>query len=613
MATLASSQCRPHVPVLSHAASAPCRQVLPLARRCHLSSRSGTIEAVASSEADRIPGVTYDADGVAVDDQGAPLSKNALKKLQKAAAVAAKKAAKAAEKAANAQAASVAAAADDSDDEEEPPASYRFVNPGILMSSATPEEQLQRQYTMISDLGVPGGDASPGQEVWVRGRLSVLRAGANNCFLVLRSQGKYTVQACFFKDKKTPKQSKSMLGDLGSLTEESIIDVRGTIAEADVKSCSQSNVELQITEVVLISAAEPKLPFEIADAGRSEADIVASEDTERPFPRIGQDQRLNSRWFDLRVPASQAIMRTQSAICTLFRETLLDRGFVEIHTPKLIAGESEGGSEVFRTDYFGQSACLAQSPQLYKQMAISADLERVFEIGPVFRAEKSNSRRHLCEFTGLDMEMAFNLHYNEVIHVLHDVFTNIFDGLETRYAGELEAIRKQYPSEKPKWTKEPCIVHWEDAMAMLEEAGEEAPGLDDLNTAQERALGRIVAEKLGTDFFFLDRFPSAVRPFYTMPCPDDSRYSNSYDLFLRGEEICSGAQRVHDPELLQKTIQAKGVPLEPLAAYIDSMRHGMPPHGGGGVGLERVVFLYLGLDNVRKASMFPRDPSRCSP
>ncbi len=150
-------------------------------------------------------------------------------------------------------------------------------------------------------------------------------------------------------------------------------------------------------------------------------------------------------------------------------------------------------------------------------------------------------------------------------------------------------------------------------MQMLTDAGEEAPGLDDLNTQQERTLGKLVAEQLGTDFYFLDRFPADVRPFYTMPCPDDARYTNSYDVFLRGEEICSGAQRVHEPELLIERILAKQAPLEPLAAYIDSMRHGMPPHGGGGIGLERLVFLYLNLDNVRKASMFPRDPRRLTP
>ena len=198
--------------------------------------------------------------------------------------------------------------------------------------------------------------------------------------------------------------------------------------------------------------------------------------------------------------------------------------------------------------------------------------------------------------------------------VLHETFTSIFDGLETRYAAELSAIRQQYPSERPRWTKEPCIVHWEEAMAMLEQAGEEAPGLDDLNTVQERALGRIVAEKLGTDFFFLDRFPSSVRPFYTMPCPDDGRLSNSYDVFLRGEEICSGAQRVHVPEMLEAAVVAKTGKVDAgLRPYIDSMRHGMPPHGGAGIGLERLVFLSLNLDNVRKASMFPRTPGRCAP
>lgn len=138
-------------------------------------------------------------------------------------------------------------------------------------------------------------------------------------------------------------------------------------------------------------------------------------------------------------------------------------------------------------------------------------------------------------------------------------------------------------------------------------------GLNDLTGAQELALGEMVREQYGTDFFALDRYPSVVRPFYTMPCPDDARYSNSYDLFLRGQEICSGAQRCHDPEMLADIIKSKGIPLEPLSNYIECFRTGCSPHGGAGIGLERVVFLYLGLDNVRRASMFPRDPNRCTP
>ena len=304
------------------------------------------------------------------------MSKTALKKAAKMAAAAAKKAAKKAEKAAAAAAAEMAqggsateSGATSDDDGKEPPAPYSFSEPGVLMSDASPDLQ-QRVYSAIRDLGTSTG-VPAGEEIWVRGRLSTLRAGASNAFLVLRQQGQYTV-GIFLQEQGDATPVKEMLASLATLTEESIVDVRGRMVEATVTGCSQSNVELQLCELVVISRAAPALPFEIADAGRSEEEIAASEGTERPLPRIGQELRLNSRWIDLRVPANQAIMRTQSGICTLFREALLRRGFVEIHTPKLIAGESEGGSDVFTTDYFGRTACLAQSPQLYKQMAIAS-------------------------------------------------------------------------------------------------------------------------------------------------------------------------------------------------------------------------------------------------
>ena len=575
-------------------------------------------------------------------ETGEPLSKSAIKKLQKQAAIAAKKAAKKAEKAAAGGGADAAAGGGGGGGgapaAEEPAAAYSFTDVGVVQS--VPGLRAGRAYAPIATLGAAGGPAA-GDEVWVRGRLYRIRAKGNQCFLVLRAGALHTVQAVFFKQKETPTQSKAMLNALGELTEESVVDIRGSLVEAKVDGCSVSTLELAIEAVELVSSAEPKLPFELDDAARSEAEIDASEGTDRPLPRLGQDLRLNNRWIDLRVPANLAIMKVQSEVCALFRDSLRSQGFVEIHTPKLIAGESEGGADVFRTDYFGEPACLAQSPQLYKQMvrnrrpqthathratadhvpratplqAIAADLDRVFEIGPVFRAENSNTRRHLCEFTGLDMEMAFTQHYDEVIGVLHNMFVAVFEGLEENLADDLAAVRAQYPSAAPRTTAAPCVVHWEEAMEMLEAAeGVDAPGFDDLSTAQERALGELVAEKYGTDFYFLDRFPSAVRPFYTMPCADDGRYSNSYDIFLRGEEICSGAQRVHVPEMLEAAVVAKTGKVDAgLRPYIDSMRHGMPPHGGAGIGLERLVFLYLNLDNVRKASMFPRTPGRCAP
>ena len=245
-------------------------------------------------------------------------------------------------------------------------------------------------------------------------------------------------------------------------------------------------------------------------------------------------------------------------------------------------------------------------------------MDRVFEIGPVFRAENSNTRRHLCEFVGLDMEMAINEHYNEVLEICHVMFRDIFNGIEDRLSEEMKAIRMQYPSEPITFSDEPCILHWSDGIKMIEEAGfDVGDGMQDLTGAQELALGAAVKEKYGTDFFILDQYPSSIRPFYTMPA-DNPLYSNSYDMFIRGQEICSGAQRCHDPTMLKEIIKAKGLEkgLEEgggLSAYVKSFENGIPPHAGAGIGLERIVFLALGLDNVRKASMFPRDPNRLSP
>merc|ERR1719253_1764720 len=361
-----------------------------------------------------------------------------------------------------------------------------------------------RAFASVRDVGGPNAGArhGPGSTVWLRGRVQSLRAKGGSCFLVLRQDAFDTVQAVFFKDKADPDGSAAMLRYLKSLTVESVVDLEGTVAPADVKSCSVRDAEVVLRRVHAVSAADAALPFQVEDAARSAAEVDASQGTDRPHPRLGQELRLDHRWLDLRVPAHNAVLRVKSGVCQLFREALYARGFVEIQTPKLIAGESESGAGAFTTDYFGQEACLAQSPQLYKQMAVASDLDRVFEVGPVFRAENSNTRRHLCEFTGLDLEMAIHEHYGEALEVVHAVFKHIFEQLEVRWAR-------------------------------------------DLTGAQELALGAVVKEKYGTDFFMLDKYPADIRPFYTMPDPDDARFSNSYDMFLRGQEICSGAQRCH--------------------------------------------------------------------
>ncbi|KAG8125099.1 hypothetical protein E2320_020348, partial [Naja naja] len=298
---------------------------------------------------------------------------------------------------------------------------------------------------------------------------------------------------------------------------------------------------------------------------------------------------------------SQAVFRVQSGICQLFRETLIHKGFVEIQTPKIISAASEGGANVFTVSYFKSSAYLAQSPQLYKQMCICADFDKVFCIGPVFRAEDSNTHRHLTEFVGLDIEMAFNYHYHEVVDEIADTLT------------EIQTVCKQFPCEPFKFLEPTLRLEYREGLAMLREAGVEMGDEDDLSTPSEKLLGRLVKEKYDTDFYILDKYPLAVRPFYTMPDPANPITSNSYDMFMRGEEILSGAQRIHDPELLTERASHHGIDLEKIKAYIDSFRFGAPPHAGGGIGLERVTMLYLGLSNVRQTSMFPRDPKRLTP
>jgi aspartyl-tRNA synthetase len=482
------------------------------------------------------------------------------------------------------------------------------------MTRIMSRSQTGRSFAKIADLET--SSYKDGDTAWISGRLHSIRVKGGSCFLVVRQNSFDTVQAVYFKDKEQPDESAKMLRYLKSLTVESVIQLEGkVIADADVKSCSVRTVELSIQRIHAVSKADAILPFLVEDAARSEAEVDASQDTDRPFPRLGQELRLDHRWMDLRAPANNAIMRLQSAVCQLFRESLYQQGFCEIHTPKLIAGESESGAGVFTTDYFGTTACLAQSPQLYKQMAVASDLDRVFEIGPVFRAENSNTRRHLCEFTGLDIEMTIHDHYNEALQVVHGMFRHIFEGLERRWAKELAAVREQYHSEPVKFTNEPCVLHWPEAMAILRDQGfDMGDELQDLTGAMELALGATVRERYDTDFFMLDKYPSTIRPFYTMPDPDDGRYSNSYDIFLRGQEICSGAQRCHDPDLLVRILNEKGIEVgDGLSKYVESFRHGVSPHAGAGIGLERVVFLYLGLDNIRKASMFPRDPNRCTP
>jgi aspartyl-tRNA synthetase len=315
-----------------------------------------------------------------------------------------------------------------------------------------------------------------------------------------------------------------------------------------------------------------------------------------------------------KTPASNAIFKLQSGICALFREFLLSKNFMEIHSPKLIGAASEGGSSVFQVQYFKQAAYLAQSPQFYKQMAVCAGLERVFEIGPVFRADNAQTARHLTEFVGLDMEMVINQHYHEVVEMLWEMFVYIFKGIETRYQTELQVYSLQYPFTPLRYSEGMLRLEYSEAVQMLRGSGEEyMDELGDINIMQERLLGRLVLERYGTEFYVLDKFPAGIRAFYSMPSLENPKHANAYDFFVRGQEILSGAQRVHQYELLVKQAKESGIEPESIHSYLESFKYGVPPHGGGSVGLERLLMLYLGTGNIRRTSLFPRDPHRLTP
>ena len=416
--------------------------------------------------------------------------------------------------------------------------------------------------------------------------------------------------------------SKGMVKYSAKIPKESIIEVVAAVTAPDqpVAGTTQSAVELQIKEIWTVNKSAPILPFQIEDASRQcmdqEAEMrgeeVKGENGEK-MPVVGQDVRLNNRIIDLRIPTNQAIFRLQSGVCAIYREFMLSRDFVEIHTPKLIGGASEGGSNVFTFKYFEQDACLAQSPQLYKQMALCGDMGRVFEIGPVFRAENSNTNRHLCEFTGLDMEMEFKDHYFEVLDLIGEMIVFLVENIKTRHARELAIINAQYPFEEFKCSNPVVKLNFKEGIEMLHAAGIQQEPLEDLSTETEKALGALVKTRFDTDFYMLYGYPVNARPFYTMLDPHDPNYTNSYDFFMRGEEITSGAQRVHDPVMLAERAKSLGIPVESIKDYIEAFKYGAPTHAGAGFGLERIVKFFCGLHNIRKTSMFPRDPQRLAP
>ena len=320
------------------------------------------------------------------------------------------------------------------------------------------------------------------------------------------------------------------------------------------------------------------------------------------------EAKLNMRSVSLRNVRERAKFKLQEGIVRGFRDFLYEQGFTEIHTPKIGAKSAEGGSNLFKLDYFHRPAVLQQSPQLYKQMMVGV-FDRVFETAPVFRAEKHNTKRHLNEYTSLDFEMGYIDDFQEIMAMETGFLQYTMALLQKEYAKELKMLGVTLPR-----TDQIPAVRFDKAKELVaEKYDRKIRNPFDLEPEEETLIGRYFKEEYDADFVFVTHYPSKKRPFYAMDDPADPQFTLSFDLLYHGLEITTGGQRIHDYQMLLDKLEARGMSQEGLEQYLDTFRYGMPPHGGLGIGLERLTMKLVDEDNVRETTLFPRDLSRLEP
>ena len=423
--------------------------------------------------------------------------------------------------------------------------------------------------------------AHAGERVCLAGWLHRLRRLGAVGFLVLRD-GAGTAQVVV--------DEAALLDRLGGLHAESVLAVEGTVVAAPQ---APGGVELRAARLEVITPASAPPPFDLF----------------RPSLPAQLPTVLDHAPVALRHPATRARFRLQAASAHGYRATLDVLGFVEVFTPKLVASATEGGANVFALDYFGRPAYLAQSPQFYKQVMVGV-FERVYEVGSVFRAEPHDTPRHLNEYVSLDAELGFIRDHRDAMALLREVVAGMVAALGEREAAALDLLAVRLPAVPA----EIPAIHFADAQELIaRETGEDPRGEPDLAPAHERWLGDWAVREYGSEFLFVTGYPMVKRPFYTHPDPDRPAFSNSFDLLFRGLELVTGGQRLHRYEDYLAALAARGLDPEPFAGYLEAFRHGMPPHGGFALGLERWVARLTGLANVREATLFPRDLHRLTP
>jgi nondiscriminating aspartyl-tRNA synthetase len=415
------------------------------------------------------------------------------------------------------------------------------------------------------------------EAVTVHGAVHALRPMGGVTFLTLRMQSGALQCVC------------SGEIDLSGVQEECTVVVTGKIHQ-DQRAPGGAELETEAVKVLTTPAAPMPVPV-------NKYKMKLNLDTELPL-----------RPVVLRNLKRRSVFKIQEGLCRAFRDHLTENGFTEIHTPKIVHAGAEGGSNIFRMEYFNRRAFLAQSPQFYKQMMVGV-FERVFEIGPVFRAEKHNTTRHLNEYTGLDFEMGYIDSFYDIMEMEAGFLKRAMKLLKEEYSGDLQRLGLELPK-----VDEIPVCRFDEAKRLASEKyGRPIRDPYDLEPEEEVNIGRYFKEEYDADFVFITHYPVKKRPFYAMDDPADPKFTLSFDLLFRGMEITTGGQRIHNYQEQVAKMHTKGMNPEEFQSYLMIHKHGMPPHGGLGIGLERLTMKLCELDNVRYASLFPRDLSRLEP
>lgn len=418
-----------------------------------------------------------------------------------------------------------------------------------------------------------------GESVRVEGWVHAIRKfGAVN-FLILRDR---SGQAQVILE---PGQIQRLEG----LQVESVVAVEGTVEEEERAA---NGVEIRDATLEVLSAVTEVLPFEL----------------NKRVLKPSLDVFLNNATVGLRYPGRAATFRLYSDLLFGFRDYLLKRGFTEIHTPKLVGEATEGGANVFQLDYFGKPAYLAQSPQLYKQIMVGV-FERVFEIGPAFRAEPHYTVRHINEYTSLDVEMGFITGPEDVMRLLIELLEHMVQSMVERHPRDVETLG----IDLPRFGDVPRLTFREAQQIILDRHGENRFEEPDLSPQDERWLGDWALEEHETDFVFVTHFPTTKVAFYSKSDPNDPEYALNFDLIFRGQELVSGSQRINNHDELLARLEARGMSAESFTGYLEAFKYGMPPEGGFAIGSERLLMRLVGAGNIRETTLFPRDVNRLSP